>query len=52
MLLEQLRGPRDGGFFFTSHDHEALIQRPKPGYDNATPSGNGMAALHCSGSAI
>jgi uncharacterized protein YyaL (SSP411 family) len=34
-----------GGFFLTSHDHEALIQRPKPVYDNATPSGNGMAAF-------
>jgi uncharacterized protein len=34
-----------GGFFFTSHDHEALITRPKPGYDNATPSGNGVAAF-------
>ncbi|MEJ5209856.1 MAG: thioredoxin domain-containing protein [Burkholderiales bacterium] len=32
-----------GGFFFTSHDHEPLIHRPKPGYDQATPSGNGVA---------
>ena len=37
--------PNPGGFFFTSHDHEALITRPKPGYDNATPSGNGVAAF-------
>ena len=36
---------RDGGFFFTSHDHEQLIHRPKPGHDNATPSGNGVAAF-------
>ena len=34
-----------GGFFFTRHDHETLIQRPKPVLDSATPSGNGMAAL-------
>ncbi|PKO84495.1 MAG: thioredoxin domain-containing protein [Betaproteobacteria bacterium HGW-Betaproteobacteria-11] len=34
-----------GGFFFTAHDHEALIQRPKSGHDNATPAGNGIAAL-------
>ena len=34
-----------GGFFFTSDDHETLILRPKPGADNATPSGNGIAAL-------
>ncbi|NWG87236.1 MAG: thioredoxin domain-containing protein, partial [Hydrogenophilaceae bacterium] len=33
-----------GGFFFTSHDHEQLIVRNKPAYDNATPSGNGVAA--------
>jgi uncharacterized protein YyaL (SSP411 family) len=33
-----------GGFFFTSDDHEALIQRPKPNHDDATPSGNGIAA--------
>jgi uncharacterized protein YyaL (SSP411 family) len=33
-----------GGFFFTSDDHEMLIQRPKPGHDDATPSGNGIAA--------
>ena len=34
----------DGGFYFTSHDHETLIHRPKSAYDNATPSGNGIAA--------
>ena len=33
-----------GGFFFTSDDHETLIQRPRPGHDEATPSGNGIAA--------
>lgn len=45
VLLEQFEDKDHGGFFFTSHDHEALIQRPKPGFDNATPSGNGIAAL-------
>ena len=44
-LLEQFYDPELGGFFFTSHDHEQLIHRPKPGYDSATPSGNGVAAL-------
>ncbi len=34
-----------GGFFFTSHDHEKLIHRAKPVHDNATPSGNGVAAV-------
>jgi uncharacterized protein YyaL (SSP411 family) len=44
-LLAQFEDPRDGGFFFTSHDHERLIHRPKSGYDQATPSGNGVAAF-------
>jgi uncharacterized protein YyaL (SSP411 family) len=44
-LLERFEDPTDGGFFFTSHDHERLILRPKPGPDNATPSGSGRAAL-------
>ena len=44
-LLDRFEDPRDGGFFFTSHDHEPLIQRMKTGEDNATPSGNGIAAL-------
>jgi len=45
VLLTQFEDQEHGGFFFTSHDHEQLIFRPKPGYDNATPSGNGVAAL-------
>jgi uncharacterized protein YyaL (SSP411 family) len=44
-LMERFHDPRAGGFYFTAHDHEKLIQRPKPGPDNATPSGNGVAAL-------
>ena len=44
-LLMHFEDADSGGFFFTSHDHEALITRPKPGYDNATPSGNGVAAF-------
>ena len=35
----------EGGFYFTSHSHESLIHRPKQGYDNATPNGNGVAAV-------
>lgn len=44
VLLEQFEDKQTGGFFFTSHDHERLIHRPKPSLDNATPSGNGVAA--------
>ena len=33
-----------GGFFFTADDHEQLILRPKTFGDDATPSGNGVAA--------
>jgi hypothetical protein len=44
-LLAHFEDPVAGGFFFTRHDHEALITRPKPGHDNATPSGNGVAAF-------
>jgi len=43
-LLARFEDKQNGGFFFTSHDHEVLIQRNKIGPDNATPSGNGIAA--------
>ncbi|MGE3314898.1 MAG: thioredoxin domain-containing protein [Planctomycetaceae bacterium] len=43
-LLARFRDTRGGGFFFTSDDHEELITRQKDSQDNATPSGNGMAA--------
>jgi uncharacterized protein YyaL (SSP411 family) len=45
VLLAQFEDTGAGGFFFTSHDHERLILRTKPGHDSATPSGNGRAAL-------
>lgn len=44
VLLEGFES-EDGGFYFTSHSHESLIHRPKQGYDNATPNGNGIAAV-------
>lgn len=43
-LLARFEDKQNGGFYFTSHDHEALIQRNKTAQDNATPSGNGIAA--------
>jgi uncharacterized protein YyaL (SSP411 family) len=44
-LLKRFEDSRTGGFCFVSHDHEQLILRPKPGHDNATPSGNAVAAF-------
>jgi uncharacterized protein YyaL (SSP411 family) len=43
-LIDGFEDRANGGFWFTSHDHEALYHRMKPGPDNATPSGNGIAA--------
>jgi uncharacterized protein len=34
-----------GGFYFTGKSHENLIVRSKDYFDNATPSGNSVAAL-------
>jgi uncharacterized protein YyaL (SSP411 family) len=45
LLLERFEDRAAGGFFFVSHDHEKLIHRAKPGHDNATPAGNGIAAF-------
>jgi uncharacterized protein YyaL (SSP411 family) len=44
VMLEQFEDRASGGFYFVSHDHERLVQRPKSGHDGATPSGNGVAA--------
>lgn len=35
----------EGGFFDTRDDHEQLLLRPKDLQDNATPSGNALAAM-------
>ena len=42
-VLERFADP-NGGFFDTPVDHEKLITRPKDLFDNATPSGNSVAA--------
>ena len=42
-MLTHFQDPA-GGFFDTSDDHEELLHRPKDVQDNATPSGNSMAA--------
>lgn len=45
VLLDQFEDKKNGGFYFTSNDHETLIQRPKVCSDEATPAGNGIAAF-------
>ncbi len=44
-LLDLFHDSDNGGFYFTSHDHEQLIQRRKDFMDDALPSGNGIAAI-------
>ncbi len=43
-MLTQFWDDEHGGFFQTSRDHETLLTRPKELLDNATPSGNSVAA--------
>jgi len=43
-LLTHFEDRENGGFFFTAHDHEVLIHRPKPFGDDALPAGNAVAA--------
>ncbi len=44
IVMQYFYDKDNGGFYFTSNDHENLIQRPKPLMDEAIPSGNGIAA--------
>ncbi len=44
VVLKHFMDP-EGGFFFTSDDHETLIHRTKSFSDDATPAGNGIAAF-------
>jgi len=43
-MITEFWDEENGGFFFTANDHEKLIVRNKDFYDNATPSGNSVAA--------
>ena len=43
VMIDQFWDDAEGGFFYTGHDHEALIARTKDPHDNAMPSGNAMA---------
>jgi uncharacterized protein len=44
LMLAEFADDEHGGFFDTSTRHESLITRPKDVFDNATPSGNSVAA--------
>jgi uncharacterized protein YyaL (SSP411 family) len=44
VVLRHFADETGGGFYFTSDDHESLIHRVKTFADDATPSGNGVAA--------
>src|SRR5258707_1715494 len=44
-MIGQFWDERQGAFFFTGTSHEQLIVRSKDFLDNATPSGNSVAAL-------
>jgi uncharacterized protein YyaL (SSP411 family) len=43
-MIEEFWDDQSGGFFFTGKSHENLIVRSKDYFDNATPSGNSVAA--------
>ena len=43
-LIDEFHDTAKGGFFYVGRSHETLIARQKDAYDNATPSGNAMAA--------
>ena len=44
-MIEEFWDEEGGGFFFTGKSHERLIVRSKEWMDNATPSGNSIAAM-------
>ena len=43
-MVAEFWDEENGGFFFTGNSHENLIVRSKDYFDNATPSGNSVAA--------
>ena len=44
-MIEEFWDEQNGGFFFSGKSHEDLIVRSKDYFDNATPSGNSVAAI-------
>jgi len=45
-LLTRFWDEQEGGFFFTSSDHETLISRSKSAFDGSIPSGNSVAVFN------
>ena len=43
-MVDEFWDETNGGFYFTGNSHETLIVRSKDYFDNATPSGNSVAA--------
>jgi hypothetical protein len=46
LLIARFWDEEEGGFFFTSNDHEALISRSKSAFDGSIPSGNSVATFN------
>jgi uncharacterized protein YyaL (SSP411 family) len=44
IIIDRFADEEQGGFYFTATNHEELIARTKDFFDNATPSGNSVAA--------
>src|SRR5215204_826691 len=44
LLITEFWDEEGGGFYFTANNHEELLVRKKDYFDNATPSGNSVAA--------
>ncbi|MDG3005282.1 thioredoxin domain-containing protein [Paludisphaera mucosa] len=44
VMVAEFRDAGHGGFYYTGASHETLLTRQKDLFDDATPSGNGMAA--------
>jgi len=42
-MIADFADAKDGGFFYTATDHEALLARPKDPFDNAIPGANAVA---------
>ena len=43
VMLDYFEDIQHGGFYFTSHDHEQLVQRPRTLTDEAMPAGYSLA---------